>query len=632
MNSSDELNNEMLTAYFDGELSQAEQLQVEQALFDNPKLRQQLRDWATLRDAIQGASDSHVTGAESCSDAAVGSNSVAHDVSHLEKAIMNRIASAMAAGQVGWAATASKQAPRFEQKSSSASEVASGVGSGASGFSAASARGADIKKTSGHDLTDSLVNSQGDKDSSGGNWLSDYRRLSPTQRLSRWRWQLGAIFTVAAGLLLTVFLNQNFDFENFAYNAPTEKETDSARLSGISGPDLMVAKASPAPESMNGFNDPMLQNLAPGGAMPELFTADVNPAAELEKINTFFSYDVPDPHLGLQQMREVLDLNKMTPVEVFEQDDSPVLVLSGKVDELVKVLEAFQAIGGNSLALLAKVDSTTDSAMFPNVLQNYGGLPTQMEAMNLSAPSQLPQSMDSQANIAEKSESRQDQGDLIGEAQDPGLNISNDSLSQNAGQSPSQFPGGQGQQIASFNMRQQIAIGQIDMMRNLAPPPPDVDLAKFINGEVAEMRPRVPFGRQYNAQSQIGNLEPTPSNQAITNVPQAGNSTNLKIANDATAQAEPLANDHQQRTRQQIPGGGGGQAPGTTRSARGNTNPATQIQADSVEQAPALAAPGSSSQGDANSVAPNPSTTQIAVILRPKSRGQQQSSQNNQNQ
>jgi hypothetical protein len=45
MNSSDDLNNELLTAYFDGELSPAEQREVEQFLFEQPESRRRIHDW-----------------------------------------------------------------------------------------------------------------------------------------------------------------------------------------------------------------------------------------------------------------------------------------------------------------------------------------------------------------------------------------------------------------------------------------------------------------------------------------------------------------------------------------------------------------------------------------------------------
>lgn len=657
MNSSDELNNEMLTAYFDGELSQAEQLQVEQALFDNPMLRQQLRDWAKLRDALQGASDSHVIGVDRCSGSTQdsargseqGSNSVSHDAGRLEKKILDRIASAMAAGQVSWAATAANQAPRSEQeRASSAAEIASG----ASAYTAASNRAADVKNTSAQDSTASVATSQGGKNSSGGGWLSDYRRLSPTQRLRRWQWQFGAIFAVAAGLLLTVFVNRNVDFLNLAYKTSAEEASKPRDLSGIGGRDLMVASAPPVAPVMPSFENPMPEDLAPSTEMAEFGVVDGNPVALMDDVTNFISYDVADPELGLQQMQQVLAGNKMTPVEVFEEFDSPVVVLSGEVQKLVEVLEAFEAAGDNSLVLLAKVGSDTDSALATNMFQNFGGVPSEMDAMNSSVANQSPPALASEANVVGEAESRQDQSDSIRATQDSSLDASAASVPPSVGQLPGQATGGQasgeqfagglsasgqGQQIASINSyRQGIIRSQANVLSNSMTPPANVTIEEFLKQRPAQVRPRVPFGRQFNSQQQSERGEATPSSEGLANKglaveSQTSDAASNKLAEDSMGDSARLANN-QQRAQQQTLGSAGEQAPGNFRGERGSGNPSAPSRVNSMYQAPAITAPGVASESHADSGAQNPSKTQIVVILRPRSRGQQLPAAESQNQ
>ncbi|MBL8890822.1 MAG: pentapeptide repeat-containing protein [Planctomycetaceae bacterium] len=682
MNPSDELNNEMLTAYFDGELSQAEQLQVEQALFDNPKLRQQLHDWATLRDAIsrcanlpdanlpdanlpdanfrdanledlmRSEDDSRVNLGVSSAGSAMGSNAASPDLDRLEKAIMGRIAAAVAAGQVGWVAAPNQsqlQSHRVDQKHSPvAGEDGSGVASDASETSAARTRAAEVKDISGPLTTRSTVNAREATDSSTGSWLSDYRRLSPAQRLSRWRWQLGATLAVAAGLLLTVFFAQKPFERNMAYKSSSESSSTPGRPGDFGGPDLMAAEAAPATDEMNGSENPMLQNLSPDSAMVELGSGGGNPVAMMDEVTNFISYDVADSELGLQQMQAVLAWNQMTPVEVFEQDDSSVVVLSGEVKKLVEVLEAFEASGNNSLALLAKVGSDTDSALAANMFQSYGGAPLEVNALNSNAASQLPPSIESEAHVAGVSESHQGQDDLSGQNQDSNLASDIGLLPQSAGQSGEQTAGGlnaagqnpagqiaagqiasgQGQQMAPFgNFRQEIIRSQAIALGNSMAPPPNVTLEEFLNQPPPPKSQRKPFGGQFNAQSQIANLEPTPPNQGVAMAPPANDTANMKLPDNTTARTERLAN--RQRAQVESPGGGGGQAPGLTQA---ESTPPSQATADSMVQAPSVAAPRPATEGNANPSVTNPPTTQIVVILRPKSRGQQQSSLNNENQ
>jgi anti-sigma factor RsiW len=333
MNSSEDLNNEMLTAYFDGELSAAEQREMEQMLFQRPELRRQLREWAVLRERLQESRQAATPPGDS---------------GQRTKQVMDRIAQAAVEGRVAWRARGTEmamgadgtQGTVTDREGILATEFDPPLGPRAAAMVAESADGtqmADGTRVDGRVQVDD------------GTWWADYRLLSPGQRMRRWAWQMASVATVAAALLLTVALSS---FPAASWN----QTADNAGMAVGSRATESVAPstAEAAPTEAAGEMDPLLGGLVASAETPQ-GEADKTDVVNEQLPEFFVVYDVADQQQSWQQIQSLLASNQLKPVEVFEEGGSPALVLSGEVKTLSDLLASFQASGDHSLALMSRV-------------------------------------------------------------------------------------------------------------------------------------------------------------------------------------------------------------------------------------------------------------------------------------
>lgn len=607
MNSSNKLNNELLTAYFDGELSQAEQLQVEQALFDSPDCLRQLREWAVLREALQNTSV--VIQAQA---GLSGDRQVANEPSAAEAAVMNRIAAALSGGEVKWASGGSLQAAAASFDGASVAGEPPKVGRNNSHV-------AEVVAPRIAEPTPELPR--------GDRWPSNFHRLNPTQRLRRWRWQLVAISTVAASMLLAVFMNQKADGPPMAGADGSRGDGNVDRSTALgeresAGLSSRMAIAAPAASSDSDVAG-ALENVAggSGGVPSNAMISEANVDASMLSTNanstptidytTFVSFDVPDASVGLQQMKSVLADNQLGPGEIYKLDDSQVVVLTGDAKKLAEVLKVFQAIGGNSLALLAKVS--------PEGLDSpIAGA----QGMGQSAESAQNQGMET---VVPPNESIA--------AQDSNSNPGISSPEENVGGQNSMAAGLPGQSLASIgNFRQDVIRRQANVLNNLVSPPANVSIEEFLNHRPAPKGARVPFALEPGTPEQGTPEQGTPQpgvggDRSAANQGIGAQTTQILEGQGVESSIVPsLPTDRSAKSRHVDQPG----HTGVDRSAASRTSPAVsgdqterQIQASRVESTNSAAA-------NLDPAATNNSgPTQIVVILRPKTGGQQ--SPNNQN-
>ena len=222
MKPNDEFNNELLTAYFDGELSPSEQAQVEQLLFSKPEYRARLLQWRELRSKLQNYwnSQEQTTSARGLSQnpsESTGSGEVKDRVA----SIMREIRTAREEGRAAWPLMSPSRAGNDTQTQPHAQshtqtpdkaplfprdgDASTGLSSNRN--SATESGGLDpvLLPAANSLATDSPANGTSRTEL---DWRSDYRHLTPQQRLKRWRRQIAVILTVASGLLLTVLVSQ----------------------------------------------------------------------------------------------------------------------------------------------------------------------------------------------------------------------------------------------------------------------------------------------------------------------------------------------------------------------------------------------------------------------------------------
>lgn len=637
MNSSEKLSNEMLTAYFDGELSQAEQLQVEQALFDNPEYARQLRNWSELRDALQQA-------------ARVIETRVAHASSRvnpseptdLESLVMKRISTAMAAGEVKWASGSTAGSTPASLDFAADPTLKSNQEPAAVGTDSKVQISASIAGNSNH--------------SAATGWMSDHR-LNPSRRLRRWQWQVGLLSTIVAGLFLTVYLNQNPLGPRTALGPPESggaafgtRELATREEFGQSGAVEAMARMAPHQASVLSDNEvnPLLSDLNPDVVASVMRSATNPDPTQQDEYRTFVSYDMADPEVGLGQMRSVLDNNLannfVTLVDSFQLDDAQVVVLSGDAKNLAEILESFQAAGDNSLTLIAKVGPEFESpegatlntfvgSMMadvspvnpsPTVTPPVPGRPAEMAAGSLeSRPGEAQQAKAAEQNMLAQDSSPGNQGNY---AQSPlASNIDMDSaLVQGSG-----IAGDVGGNILSFNnYRQDIIRSQANVFNNSISPSKGLTLEEFLNERPAPKRPRVPFGGTPNpeVQGMAAGSEQSNANPA-QQAQQEAAAESLKLApeKDADVSADQSAN--RARGNESMPN-----RSGTNKAARGmavqNATPGTEVPVEPFNQRGQNPATPDQSvvltpQADANATQLGAPQTQVVVLLRPKARTQQ---------
>jgi hypothetical protein len=637
MNSSDKLSNEMLTAYFDGELSQAEQLQVEQALFDHPEYARQLRNWAELRDALQQA-------------ARVIETRVAHASSRvnpsepddLESLVMKRISTAMAAGEVKWATGSSAGATPASLDFAANQALKSNQEHAAVGPDSKVQISASIAGNSNH--------------SAGTGWMSDHR-LNPSRRLRRWQWQVGLLSTIVAGLFLTVYLNPNPLGPRTALGPPESggaaSGTSEVATQGELGQSgLTEAMARVAPNQASGLSDnevnPLLSDLNPDVIASVMRSATNPDSTQQDEYRTFVSYDMADPEVGLGQMRSVLDNNLannyVTLVDSFQLDDAQVVVLSGDAKNLAEILESFQAAGDNSLTLIAKVGpefespegATLNTFVGPmmadvsplnpslTVTPPVPGRPAEMAAGSLeNRPGEAQQAEAAEQKMLAQDSSPGNQANQGNAAQSPlASNIDMDSaLAQGSG-----IAGDVGGNILSFNnYRQDVIRSQANVFNNSISPSKGLTLEEFLNERPAPKRPRVPFGGPPNPEVQGMAASSEQSNANPAQQEAATESLKLAPEKEAAVSADQSAN--RARGNESMPNRNG-----TNKAARGmavqNATPGTEVPVEPFNQrGQDPATPDQSAvmtpQSDANATQLGAPQTQVVVLLRPKARTQQ---------
>jgi len=303
------LDDEMLTAYFDGELSLAEQLQVEQVLFRYPEAARALRQWGQLR----------LTWPTLAEDPAVA------DVRHrLGQSIRQRISQTMADGDVPWLAGADSQR-KTSQTADSCSERAD--------CDLADSGRAEWKSAGG------VPKQVPQRLRSGVRrfWWGGNRGLRPAERLQRSAWQMGTVATVAVALLVTVWFSRPpiggdravTGFRDQAEHAATDLRADRM-MSAIPG-------ARSRPEVVEPSDEPR----------------DDWPA--LHEYTGIVVYDVLDPLEGLRQMQVQLEAHHLDPVQWIEDDGAPAVVLTGDLKSVSDLLHSFQSAGNHSLAFMSKI-------------------------------------------------------------------------------------------------------------------------------------------------------------------------------------------------------------------------------------------------------------------------------------
>lgn len=409
MNPSDEINNEMLTAYFDGELSQAEQLQVEQSLFGCPNGRRQLRQWAVLRQELQQWAEASADPSRSAGREEPPRSESRAEASGPTSVVMQRVLAAFRDGSANWStASNSVNAGSGEPSASVQSGLAgtglAGTGSDGAGADGAGSDGAAIARG---------TSANGDWTRAKDGWLSDYRRLTPRQRMQRWNWQLGLAVTAAAALLLTVWLNPwsstRVDTALGPMAGPPSRMLEETAAEGL-------APMAAAADSMRFDSEPM------SSADSELGLADGREAGStveppLESYTAFLVYDATDQTASLEALQTVLTQNSLALTEIFHEDGNPAVVLSGDTRQLAEVLEAFQSQGEHQLAFVSKIDNAA-ALTFGSDLIADGSLedaPLQanrmgMESRKMAAGTPAPPAADSMIVLGSEAQGSEAQG------------------------------------------------------------------------------------------------------------------------------------------------------------------------------------------------------------------------------
>lgn len=535
MNPSDEINNEMLTAYFDGELSQAEQLQVEQALFGCPESRRQLRQWAVLRQGFQQWSEGddgrlqlggQAIGPErreGSGDDRSGRNPAEGSGGPLADdriaALMARVMAAHRDGAAPWSAVAPSPGAR--------------VGAGES------SSGGEIKVGAAAELDESATTAQGmagrSRVAGGGGraldgWLSDYRRLTPRQRMRRWSWQLGSAVAAAAALLLTVWLNpwsarsietamgpaagldgriaseQASERGRPMASAPGEFAADVAPMmadaelaeAGLAGADTAMGGGLAPMMSADGTDDPVLAAGAPMGVAGSVGPGGAASAdPPLDGYTAFLVYDAVDQTASLETLQTVLAQNSLTLTEVFQDDGNPAVVVSGDTRQLAEVMEAFQTQGEHRLAFVSKIDNGSGLPL--------GGLPA--EAAALPMESMLADGPEVGGGLAargqESSENRSSRAGADGdqavaavvEGPLPSGTLGMAATEAQVAASPSigGVEVGRPESVLNSQLRQDIIRSQANLLANSLSPPTHMTLEEFLRERPNGRRPRIPF-------------------------------------------------------------------------------------------------------------------------------------------
>jgi anti-sigma factor RsiW len=647
MNPNDKLNDEMLTAYFDGELSQAEQVQVEQALFDNAEYARRLRQWSQLRDAVQQASEVIQARVVAASNITNGSES-----NELEAMVMKRITAATAAGEVKWLKDGSMSPAPSAAVSATADSVTVGMRAAAEIVDSKHAVGPDSHELSEWKASGSSTNKN------GGGWLADYRQLDPAQRLRRWQWQLGAIATVAAGLLLTVYLIPNREGDGAFLALPkAERRFPGATMEKQADAPMSVAAGETLPmaagEAMASVSvDPMsatkeLAGAVLGTAMEAGGQTDSAPAYAY---TTFMSYDVANTEVGLQQMQAVLAQNSVIPTDVFEQDESSIVVLSGDAKKLAEILESFQAAGDHSLALVAKVGPEFEvspggmvGSFGSPMLQNLGDTNTLPDSTNTLPVAPQPAVGPLETPIADTLpiESTNQSSKLMAAA--PAPNVAS-AVEPQAAQARGGVDGDLNQSfpsspiagntavangsMATLNVyRQDVIRTQANVISNSMTPSPNVTLEQFLNERPAPRRPRVPFPGQANQIS----ADVLSDNPALST--ERGSESAFSTAAESPTQATeigPAAEAIVGRQRRQDSAQNRVDGQGGMDSAMDDSQPGHRLERRSLPQQDSnvsASPPGSGEVANPTEVnamtMQNSPATQLVIILRPKSRNQQ---------
>ena len=655
MNSNDKLNDEMLTAYFDGELSQAEQVQVEQALFDNAEYARRLRQWSQLRDAVQQASEVIQARVVAASNSTNGSES-----NELEAMVMKRITAATAAGEVKWLKDGSMRPAPSAADSATADSVTVGTRAAAEIVDSKHAVGPDSHELSERKPSGSSTNKN------GGGWLADYRQLDPAQRLRRWQWQLGAIATVAAGLLLTVYLIPNREGDGAFVALPkAERRFPGAEMAKQADAPMSVAAgeaipmaageempmtageemASVAVDPMSATNDAV--GAVVGSAMEAGGQTDLAPDYAY---TTFMSYDVANTEVGLQQMQAVLAQNSVIPMDVFEQDESSIVVLSGDAKKLAEILESFQAAGDHSLALVAKVGPEFEVAQGGMVgsfgsptIENLGDSNTLADSANTLpvAPQTALGPLETPIADTLPIESTNQSSKLMAAAPAPNVASAVESQAAQArggvdGDLNQSFPSSPiagntavaNGSMATLNVyRQDVIRTQANVISNSMMPSPNVTLEQFLNERPAPRRPRVPFPGQANQiSSDVVSDDPAMSMDRGSDSAFSTAAESPTQVTEAGPAAEAMVGRHrrQDSAQNRVDGQGG------MESAMDDSQPGHRLERRSLPQQDSNVSASPPGSGEvANPTEVNAMTmqsspaTQLVIILRPKSRNQQ---------
>ncbi len=360
MKASDEHHNELLTAYFDGELSHAEQVQVEQTLFGKPEFRQLLQQWAVLRVELQSLGEKLGSSPQAPYDCSNGDllDGAASDQDHfgdkvrerpnssaLAQAIMERIAGANREGRAKWQVNA-----------------AAVSGSKPDGIDG------DLSELSKNPEVAEL------KSSAEDHWLSDYRKVTPKQRMRRWAWQMSAIITVASGLFLTVYFNGppsdvpplashlaergdgRTDFVLRQPPALRDQGATSELLAGLENThEATIDGDESAADTLEIRMEMSGMAAATMGDSEEDSDFSLGGVGISAGYSGFVVFAVGDHERGLEQMQSVLAKNEIEPVEILEVDGIQAVILSGELKTISDLLGDFQAAGDNSVAFMSKV-------------------------------------------------------------------------------------------------------------------------------------------------------------------------------------------------------------------------------------------------------------------------------------
>jgi hypothetical protein len=519
MKASDDHHNELLTAYFDGELSHAEQVQVEQILFGKPEFRQLLQQWAVLRAELQSLGGKLGTTDQSsfeCSnnDLAIDglaidglaiddaskrenpsdgytNNSDSHDrtrgcarSSALASAIMDRIAGANREGRVKWQINAGgakqesvpvsqaplSQAPLSQAPLSQAplsqAPLSQATSDGSRGNPSDSPKNLEVPEL---------------KSSADDHWLSDYRKVTPRQRMRRWAWQMSAIVTVAGGLFLTVYFNgpptgfppQSSHLADHGGARSDSRFAEHGAVRDQGATDKFMAKAADARNRTTGEVGPesvFFHEPAEIPAMAATTAGDSDFSLGGVGITAGYSgfvvFAVGDHERGLEQMQSVLATNNMEPVEILEVDGIQAVVLSGELKTISDLLGDFQAAGDNSVAFMSKVGmpQAADASSNPTAIA---------AAQDFSANND-------RANVADTLQNDRATNVVADDSSD--LEVSDTLLAESIVPPTTQV-------LSEIELRNQVVV----LGNSFSTAAPGITLEQFFNQHVPRQRMRIPY-------------------------------------------------------------------------------------------------------------------------------------------